>query len=304
MIDYIQMFGNFVPGYITSGFYPAGYFDEWNVDTDAFEKDQDILDAVTKTRQSFVTSSGDTVTYDLLFKPPSGILNSDKPLLPKMEMILSFDRATSEIGLLNKSSAFDSPLTGKVIEMTNVFLRANYYSTPYLRNYFGTISNKEICYKYDECAVYQKNLPQGTTIIRMNNLIGGNTPSYIFCGVIKSSALNGSFQESSTRFQRHGVCEFDLTLDGYSVNGFPITSEDQSALMVYEKFLRTTNRKFNNACSKMVEFPDFREFHYIYGHKFSGESSEQGWIGINIKLEQEYTSNYTLGIYLLFLVII
>ena len=247
LIDYIQMYGNFVPGYITSGFYPAGYFDEWNLNTDEIAG-ADALTKVEKSRQSYITSANSAyVVYDLLFKPPTGILNSTKPLLPKTEMIISFDRAPAELSLLSKEQNFESPLSGKVLELTNVFMRANYISSPFLRNYFNTVSTKDISYKYDECSVYHKVLPQGSTVIRLSNIIGGNTPSFIFCGIIKSSALNGHFEQASTRFQRHHVKEFDLTLDGYSLNDFPITSDDNSALMVYEKFIRTTNRKFDNS---------------------------------------------------------
>ena len=291
------MYGNFHPGYISSSFYPAGYFDSFNVDTSEFEGEDgaERLEKIANYRQSCVLSSGSTTTYDLLFKPPSGILNSSKPLLPKTEMILSFDRANSEMALINKATNGEAPMDGKVIELQNVFLRANYYTSPYLRNYFDTISTKDISYKYDEVAVYHKNLPQGATIIRMSNIIGGNTPAYLFAGIIQSGALNGDVNKSSTSFKRHGVSEFDLTLDGYSVQGFPIISEDESPIMAYDKYLRTTNRKFDNSCAEQISPMDFQQFHYIYAHKFVGESSETGWIGVNIKLEEAYNTNYTLG---------
>ena len=298
------MFGNFHPGYLSTGFYPAGYFDSFNVDTSEFEGDggADRLQLIEEKRQTCVLSTGDTTTYDLLFKPPVGILNSTKPLVPKTEMILSFDRATSEIALINKIKDGTTPLAGKVIALENVFLRANYLTSPYLRNYFDSISTNEISYKYDECAVYHKNLPQGSNIIRMSNIIGGNTPSYLFAGIIESSALNGDYNKSSTSFKRHGVSEFDLTLDGYSVQGFPLVSMDESPIMVYDKFLRSTNRKFDNNCAEQISPGDFQQFHYIYAHKFIGETSETGWIGINLKLEQAFDVNYTLGIlYIIFI---
>lgn len=296
------MIGNFHPGYIASTFYPAGYFDSYNVDTSEFEgQDGDKrLEKILERRLSCVKSSGSTTTYDLLFKPPSGILNSTKPLLPKTEMIISFDRASSELALLSKATDGLEPLAGKVIELQNVFLSANYYTSPYLRNYFDSITKKDISYKYDEVAVYHKNLPQGTSIIRMSNIIGGNTPSYLFAGIIESSALNGNVKKSSTAFKRHGVTEFDLTLDGYSVQGFPLSSEDESPIMVYDKFLKTTNRKFVNTCAEQISAGDFQQFHYLYAHKFVGETSETGWLGINLKLEQAYEENYTMGIFFIF----
>lgn len=289
------MFGNFNPLYVSTAFYPAGYFDSWNVDTAMLVGDDAVTDRVAEKRVSLIPNNGGYRTYDLLFKPPSGLLNSKKPLIPKTEMILSFDRASSEIALINKADDIDEPLSGKVIELTNVFLRASYYSSPFLRNYFATISTKEISYRYDELAVYHKNLPQGTTIIRMNNIIGGNTPGYLFAGIIESAALNGDYTKSSTAFKRHGVTEFDLTLDGYSAHGFPLVSENESPINVYDKFLRTTNRKFDNTCAEQIVPGDFQQFHYIYAHKFLGESSETGWIGINLKLEEAFAENYTLG---------
>lgn len=288
------MFGNFNPLYLSTAFYPAGYFDSWNVDT-AVLADENILARIDDKRTSLMPINGGYLTYDLLFKPPSGLLNSKKPLLPKTEMILSFDRASSEIALINKTTNSAEPLSGKVIELSNVFMRASYYSSPFLRNYFSTIATNEISYRYDELAVYHKNLPQGSTIIRMNNIIGGNTPSYLFAGIIESAALNGDYTKSSTAFKRHKVTEFDLTLDGYSAHGFPLVSENESPINVYEKFLRTTNRKFDNVCAEQILPGDFQAFHYIYAHKFVGESSETGWIGINLKLEEAFTENYTLG---------
>ena len=297
LIDYIQMIGNFNPGYIHSSFYPAGYFDMYNVNTVQFLREDGAarLEKIEGSRQSLVKSSDEKVVYDLLFKPPTGILNSKKPLLPKTEMIVSFDRASSELALINKSADQETTLDGKAIKLKNVFLRASYYSSPYLRNYFETISANEIPYNYDECQVFQKNLPQGVSTIRLSNLIGGNTPKYLFAGIIESAALNGDYEKSLTNFQRHGISEFDLTLDGYSVNGFPIVSEDESPINVYDKFLQTTNRKFNNSCGEQINPGNFTQFHYLYSHKFCGESSETGWLGVNLKLDAPFETNFTLG---------
>jgi hypothetical protein len=298
LIDFIQMIGNFNPGFLISGFHTAGYFDDYNIDSDQFDGESGAirLASIEDSRQSYTKSKSDTtVVYDLLFKPPSGILNSKLPLLPKTEMILSFDRAPSELALINKSSSQATTLDGKSIGLKSVFLRASYYSSPYLRNYFDTILTKEISYNYDECQVFHKNLPLGVNVIRLSNLIGGNTPKYVFAGIIDSDALNGDYKKSSTAFKRHGVKEFDLTLDGYSVNGFPLMSEDESPINVYDKFLETTNRKFNNSCPEQILVGNFKMFHYIYAHKFSGETTETGWLGVNIKLEEVFKSNYTLG---------
>ena len=153
------MVGNFNPGYIHSSFYPAGYFDSYNVNTEQFTGDGgvDRLEKIELSRQSLIKSSDEKIVYDLLFKPPTGILNSKKLLLPKTEMIISFDRAISELALLKKAEDQETILDGKAITLKNVFLKASYHSSQYSRNYFETIENTEITYNYDECQVYQKN---------------------------------------------------------------------------------------------------------------------------------------------------
>jgi len=288
--------GNFNSGYIYSGLYSAGNFDPWNVGTTDIESGDNLTEIEAK-RQSLSTSTGNThITYNFLFRPPMGLLNSSKPLLPKSEMIITFDRAFADIALIDKPTTVEA-LSGKVIPLKNVYLKANYYTSPFLRNYFGTITEKEIVYKYDEISVYHKNLPKGDAIIRMSNIIGGNTPAYLFAGIIPSDALNGNMKKSSTCFKRYGVTEFDLTLNGYSCTGFPLVNENDSPIMAYEKFMRSTNRKFQNKCAEQILPLDFQNFHFIYSHKFQGEALESGWLGINLKLEEAYDENYTLGKY-------
>ena len=115
------------------------------------------------------------ITYDFLFRPPTGILNSTKPLLPKSEMILTLDRAYGDIALINKGDLTDDGYDGKVMPLKNVFLSAKYCSSPYLRNYFDSMSTKEVPYIYDECSVYNKNLP--TDDIDFEHVSGIRWPS-------------------------------------------------------------------------------------------------------------------------------
>ena len=298
LIDYITTIGNFQPSYITTGFYASGYYDMWNVDTLDISDEQDTTTKTTvqTNRLSLLNANQDnTVSYDFLFRPPAGILNSIKPLAPNFELKIALDRAPSDLCLLNSEPNHAEPLSGKPLELKNVFLKARYYSSPYMRSYFNTIEEKDISYFYDECVVYQKNLPQGETNIRLSNVIGGNTPKYLFAGIISSSAINGDNSLSSTKFTRHGIKEFDMTLNGYSCNGFPIVSENGSPIQAYEKFLTTTGCKYQTGVSGMLNPFDFQSFHYLFSHKFEGEATENGWLGFNLKLEKAFEDNYVLG---------
>ena len=291
------MTGNFSPNYLSTGNYLMGYFDQWNVGlADISGANSSVLTAVETPRTPFAKTNDDKwAIFDLLFRPAVGILNSSKPLLPKTDMVLSFDRAISDLALIEKTPDVENPLENEVIELENVFLRATYYSSPYLRNYFQTVEEKELCYKFDETQVMCKNIPQGVKTVRFANLIGGNTPSYIFAAIIESDAVMGSTKFSSTAFKQHKVLEFDLTIDGQSVQGFPIKTEDQIPAMAYDSYLKATHRSFNNSVNDTIPIRDYRNFHFLYGHRFSGEVSDSGWLGINLKLEEEYNTNMTLG---------
>ena len=161
--------------------FPEIITDTWSVDTSDFADVQEGPDLVKADRMPYITSiDANYQEYEILFRPPTGILNSKTPLAPKTELIISFDRADSALALISKTVDAENPLEGKVIPLENCFLRARYYTTPMLRNFFAKIEEREINYKYDECSVVCKNLPQNSVNIILPNIIGGNTPTYIF----------------------------------------------------------------------------------------------------------------------------
>ena len=89
----------------------------------------------------------------------------------------------------------------------------------------------------------------------------------------------------------------NISLNGNPVNGFPISMKN-SYLPALHKFLDVTGRLYNNQCGTSIDAPEFH-YNFIYGHKFEGESSGQGWISIDLKLEQAYTENMTLVIWVI-----
>ena len=244
------------------------------------------------------SGSDDTQIYHFRFRPQNGLLNSLKPLLPKQEFTLSFDRASADLSLIASELSEDYDISGQVLNLRNPYLSVDYISSPYLRNYFDGVNSKGISYFYDEVSVYHKSLPLNDTIIRFTNLIGGNTPQFIFAGVISSDALSGSLTKSGTLFKRHNIKEFDLTLNGQSCAGFPMVNLDKTSLDVYDKFLTTTKRKFKNQCPEQILPGDFTNFNYLFSHKFEAEQTETGWVGINLKLTEAFKENHTLGKYL------
>ena len=106
LLDYITTLGNFDAPYIRSGLYANGYFDLFNVGSDALTNEQSKK-LVRDSRISLVDSSltGGT-TYECAYSPGIGFLNSSKPLLPGCEIKLSFDRAKAELALIKIDKSF------------------------------------------------------------------------------------------------------------------------------------------------------------------------------------------------------
>ena len=293
LAEYICVFGNYNADYVSSGLRANGYFDSWNLST------ADItprLDLVKAQRESLLNKSSFPTgfkTYQFIFRPMTGIFNCLKPLATNHEVKLSFERAPSEAALVATKTGTVNPLKGKSLDIKNAYVKSKYFTSMYLRN---TISeHDDQIYEYDEISVYQKNIPTGEKSIRLPNIIGGETPNYIFAGVLPASALNPDKELCMTEFKLLGVEEFAFTLNGQNLSGFPLMAKNESPIEIYENYLKVTNRKFNNSNSSLMGPFDFKMMHCIYAYKFDNQSLESGWIGVNMKLSNSFDKNHVLG---------
>ena len=113
--------------------------------------DADVKATVESSRNPFnISADGKWHLYDILFRPPLGILNCSKPLLPKTELSLHFDRAISSLAMVAKERGAENPYKDRSIELENCFLEADYFTTQELRNEFARIGERDICYNFDE----------------------------------------------------------------------------------------------------------------------------------------------------------
>ena len=87
-------------------------------------------------------------------------------------------------------------------------------SSPSIRNFMSSIDSSPIKFVYDDIDVIFKALPEGEQSIRLENIRGGNTPDYVFIGLIKTAGLNGSSSENCTLFENSDIAEFTLSLNG------------------------------------------------------------------------------------------
>ena len=301
LTDRIYKIGNFDSKMIESAYNAEGHFDQYNFTKDELERFHDT-DAIYKRTSGAHfeaypndNSGAGTYRYEFALTPNYGFLANPEPLLNNCQLKISFDRsnwatAISERGVVSNKCTF--------LEIEDCHAVAEYVSSPRIRNYFEAIDMGPILYHYEDCDVLVKSIPKNETEIRFDGLRGGNVPKYIFAAIIPQKNLNGNPEASSTRFENHGVEEFNIMLNGNSVNGYPIQLKHECPVYPFHKFLDVTGRLYNNECGSSFEFNTFKQ-NWIWSHHFELETSANGWVGISFKLKSGFTVPMNLIVWLI-----
>ena len=218
-------------------------------------------------------------------------------------MKLSFDRANAAIGLLFKEYGKDqngndvvqpTELDNQVLDLIDPYLEVEYVSSPYLRNFHAQIEEKPITMRYDDCDIYMKTVNEGQTMIRFDNICGGNTPDYIFAGFCNSEALNGDFN-LSVNFKDVHMTDVNISLNGMPLQGYPLSLGNTGTMKLYSKFMDTINRSKKTIAAESVGEKFFSTYYTLISHRFEGEQSNEGWLGVEVKLKEPLNKNYTFG---------
>ena len=274
--------------------------DRKDVDDDQETQYTDV-NAFSKSRKAFPDTEGDNRVVEVVHYLEGGILNSMQPLPSNSEVKLSFDRNKADMALLYGEVSYDddSPapteLDGKVLELEDPYLIVEYVTSPYLRNFHSQIVDRPITMMYDDCNIYMKSLATGSTMIRADNLMGGLAPDYLFAGFVATDALNGSFELSPTCFPSIKIGSSNITMNGMSVQGFPISSELYLPVQLLCKFNETTGRIKKTMAASAIGMNRFFQTSCFISHKFEGEQTNEGWVGLEVKLQEATTKDYTLG---------
>lgn len=287
--DYIYKLANFDLNMIHSGFMIEGYYDTFNMNADLLKRESGQI-KMSRRAGAFDDVDNSTVRYEFAFSPNTGFLASPDHLMKDTELKISFDRTPPMISLLEIAGI---KTECKYLEIKDCYAVTEYVSSPGLREYYGTIENIPFVYEYDEVEVLIKNLPLNETDIRFDNIRGGNLPSHLFLGLISQDALKGNFGLCSTNFDAYNITDLNITLNGNSVHGYPINIKNNSVIYPLHKFLDVTGQFYDSRCGSTFRITDF-EYNFIHAHKFEAESSESGWIGVNLKLSTIPTSPLSL----------
>ena len=280
--DYIYKLANFDNAMLQSGFTTEGYFDNFNMNADKLKEE---IFNIKKRRKWGRHEQGQTIRYEFAFSPNAGFLASPDLLLKDTELKISFDRCPPSMALLEVDTITTECIK---LEIKDCFAMTEYVSSEALRESFATIENIPYVYEFEEVDVMIKNLPLNETDIRFDNIRGGKLPTHMFIGLISQSALKGSFDLSSTCFEAENISELNITLNGNSVHGYPMTIKNNSAIYPIQKFFETTNSMYNESCGSCLTLIDF-DYNFIHSHLFEGETSNNGWIGVNFKLTKAPT---------------
>jgi hypothetical protein len=259
------------------------------------------FDSVDKTaleeRRTFPAGDDTNAELEIVHYLEGGILNGIQPLPSNTEVKLSFDRAKAAMAFLYSKDVapFPTDLDNEVIDLLDPYLEVEYITSPYLRNYQSQIVDRPLTIMYDDCNVYLKSIQKGISTIRVDNLMGGLAPDYLYAGFIRTDALGGDFKLSSTCFAMLPIEYTNLTMNGMSVQGFPISSSYAFPLKLFCKFNETNGKTKKTMAGGSLTFQEWCWTSSLISHKFEGEQTNEGWMSFDLKLSSPTTQEYTMG---------
>ena len=295
LADYINKLGNFNQPYVETAFGLEGYYDNYNYDIATLETAKSVIEKRQLGYHTKILSSGKkTYIYEFVMIPNIGFLGDPTPLLNNCELKLNFDRSPAASAIMSTKDV-EAPY----LEIKDCHAVTEWVSSTNLKNHFAQIEYNPISYRYDEIEVLTKALPMDTKNLRLDNLRGGNTPSYIFAGITEADAINGDLALSSTNFACHNVTDINISLNGTSVTGYPMEIKNGSDTNALFQFNDTVGRTYNNKCCAGLKKSHFQS-NFIWAHRFEAEETAQGWIGIDIKVSEPFTTSKIMVIWLVY----
>ena len=266
--SYFQNMINYSLDYQASAGRPIGIFDAGSLLTSQVKSYSTALKTIiVDARTNMVANSTE---YEILMPIDSTIFYSNDLLPSNTSMDLSFERLSAKFStILFKETA----ITDKVSELKDAYLILPFKKDQRLFDLERNAIARPIKIHYDDYVIKRFNVPKGTANIMMANLINGPLPSKLFWGIQTMNAYNGSFLESSTRFNRNQIKKANLLLDGNEVNDFPITASHSHVSLPFVKFLENSNQQLNGLQSRTLCPREFESNHFLLSTSFDPNSS-------------------------------
>ena len=227
-----------------------------------------------ETIAAFKTSRYNTVpgqtTFQIIMPIDSTIFNTNDLLPSNTSLDLSFERlkASSSALLLKSTELADS-----VIELKDCYMLLPYKRDENMFQLERNAIQKPLKIKFDEFVIKRFNVPRGTDSVMMSDVISGPLPYKIFWGIQDMDSYTGSFESSSTRFNRNGVTKVNIYIDGKEGDDFPLSLSSNMIGLPFIKFLQSTNQLQNGYMSRTLSIREFKDSNCIFSTSLDPDSS-------------------------------
>jgi len=204
--------------------------------------------------------------YEIIMPIDANIFSSNDLLPSNTAIDLSFERTSAK--LCSIQNIIKSQTDSK-IDLKDAYLDIPFKQCQELFQLERNAISRPIKIQFDDYVIKRFNIPKGTTSVMLNNVLNGQLPSTLFWGIQTMDSYNGSFNTSSTRFNRNGTTKANIYLDGKEVDGYPVTFSASHVTQPYVKYLKNTNQNLNGCLSRMLDFIEYEKYSFVHSKSFS-----------------------------------
>lgn len=109
-------------------------------------------------------------------------------------------------------------------------------------------------------------------------------PDLMVMGLMGIDQYAGDYEKCCTKFSRHGLTSFELSLNSDVINGYPMEIKGADSIEFYHRYLQNTNRLDNPFCPTVLTHAQYDNCNFLIVHNF--EESEDGQLTCKLKFSQ------------------
>ena len=267
---YLNTLVNYPGTFMKTSCRSLGVFDDLNMSTKRIAelKTKKVWTKVESVRKSV---TGDYV-YEIIMPIDNTLFYSDDLLPSGQKWSLSFERAPSTYSVLKTTDKTDVSKLSKTFDLEDVFLMVPYINDEKSKLLESNWIHKPLSIGYDKYNLQRFSIPEGSTSVRLPNIINGKLPKIMFFGLMKESAYLGDISTSSTIFQREDLIELDLLYNGVSVSGMPMRMDKDCVVLPYAKFLDNMGHFLNKTTASTMKLQTFNDHNFLHCQQFSKDT--------------------------------
>ena len=266
--SYFNYLINYSIDYQNSAMRSVGIYDYAQEKTTNFAKwSESVISAFQNNRATLGSAQ---TKFEVIMPIDSTIFYTNDLLPSNTALDLSFERlkASSSTILSKKTQLIDS-----VLELKDCYLMLPYKKDESMFQLERNAIEKPLKIKYDDLIIKRFNVPRGTDSVMMNDLISGHLPYKLFWGLQDMSSYTGSFEYSSSRFNRNNVNKVNVYVDGKEGDDFPLTLSQEMVGLPFIKFLQSTNQMQNGYMSRTLSLLEYRDSNCIFSTSLDPDTS-------------------------------